>query len=114
MVNCTNGVDYVNETYEFNIEGGVMFELGIEENQLIFIILWILVISLMAIGQFVPKKEHLGRGLAFFMLFIIALFGGVYIAQLFPWYFSFAMITISGFYGLRAFLNLAKAKRSGV
>jgi hypothetical protein len=84
--------------------------LVIDTNQFL-IIMFVIVFSIFAyIAETANKKDHARRGLNFFIAGIIGLFGGVALAAIFNWWFSFAFLTMTGFYWIRAAVNLGKLR----
>ena len=88
-----------------------MVNIVYDTNQFLLAITIAFMLFLMYIGEFADKKDHLRRGLSFMFTWIIGMFGGIYFIQSFEWYIPFVMISLSGFYALRGFINLGMAKR---
>ena len=88
-----------------------MVEILYNADQLLLIISVVLIAVFAYLGEASDKKDHLRRGIYFMFVFVLCLFEGVYIAQAYQWYLSFSLISISGFYALRGFLNFGNVKR---
>lgn len=89
-----------------------MVEILYNADQLLLIITTVFIIGFAYLGETSDKKDFLRRGLYFMFTFILCLFCGAYIAQMYEWYLPFTLMSISGFYALRGFVNLGMVKRS--
>jgi len=86
-------------------------EILYNSDQLLLIVSTVFILVFAYLGETSDKKDHLRRGIYFMFVWILALFGGVYFAQLIEWYIPFVLISISGFYALRGFINLGMVRR---
>ena len=88
-----------------------MTEILYNADQLLLIISVVLIGVFAYLGETSEKKDHLRRGIYFMFVWILCMFEGLYISQMYEWYLSFSLIGISGFYALRGFINLGMTKR---
>jgi hypothetical protein len=98
-------------TDHYGIGGKNMVELLYNADQLLLILTIILICVFAYLGETSDRKDYLRRGLYFMFTFILCLFSGAYIAQMYEWYLPFTLMSISGFYALRGFINLGMVKR---
>lgn len=89
-----------------------MVEILYNADQLLLIISTVFIIGFAYLGETSDKKDYLRRGLYLMFVWILCMFTGLYISQMYEWYLSFTLISISGIYALRAFLNLGMVKRT--
>ncbi len=89
-----------------------MVEILYNADQLLLILTTVLIIGFAYLGETSEKKDYLRRGLYFMFVWVLCLFGGIYITQTYEWYLAFVLITASGFYALRSFINLGMVKRT--
>lgn len=85
--------------------------IGFETGQFLLIIVGALMVIFIALGESIKKKEHFSRGICFMVVWIIGMFGGVALTQVIDWFIPFVYITLSGFYGFRAFINFGLLKK---
>ena len=88
-----------------------MVEILYNADQLLLIITTVLIGVFAYLGEASDKQDHLRRGLYFVFVWVLCMFGGLYISQTYEWYLSFVLVSISGFYALRGFINLGMVKR---
>lgn len=86
-------------------------EIIYQADQLLLIISVVLIAVFAYLGESSDRKDYLRRGIYFMFVFFLCLFGGLYISQTYDWYLSFTLVSISGFYALRGFINLGMTKR---
>ena len=89
----------------------IMVEISYNDPQLLLIISIILIVGFAYLGETSDKKDYLRRGLYFMFTFILCLFLGKSITQLYEWWLSFTLISISGFYALRGFIDIGMASK---
>jgi hypothetical protein len=87
------------------------YEILYNPDQLLLIISVVLIGVFAYLGETSDRKDHLRRGLYFVFVWILCMFAGIYIIQMYEWYLPFTLISISGFYALRGFVNLGLVKR---
>ena len=88
-----------------------MVEILYNADQLLLILSVVLISTFAYLGESSDKKDHLRRGIYFMFVWILCMFSGLYISQVYEWYLSFTLVSISGFYALRGFINLGMAKK---
>lgn len=86
-------------------------EIVYNSDQFLLLISVILISVFAYLGESSDKKDHLRRGIYFMFVWILSMFTGLYFTQIYEWYISFTLISISGFYALRGFINFGMVKK---
>jgi hypothetical protein len=95
------------------LENNTTYAAGLtfDENQYLTVIFIIIMALFAGLAETAKKQDRIRRAVNFFLAGIIGIFGAVSLTQFLPWYYSFAFLTATGFYWLRAFLNFGKVKK---